>query len=271
MSVEANRMVLQKREPTERTELATRLAAARLERGLTQAGLAQRCRLQRQQITYFELGTRIPSLKQLLRIAQALELPLQRFLSGSDRPGEEVRDIALELRNLGLIDLWVEAPTVPGAFRHPEEVVALAVTGEEPAARIVEGVPAILAWNRWDRFLLRAFARASGRRTVYRLAWLAEVALAVDRMGGFPGGCPGKEDLATFVKGIKKPSPHRRWDGLGKPAHESPTSPLWKRWRINYAADLDTFRQRADQLASLLALENLQNAARRTRLYQEED
>src|SRR5205823_1362520 len=100
----------------------------------------------------------------------------------------------------------------------PEEVVALAVAGEEPEVRIVEGMPAVLAWNRWSGTLLRAFAKATGLRTVYRLAWLADVALALDRIGGFPGGCPGKEDLAAFVKGVKKPP--NRWDSLGKPAHE---------------------------------------------------
>src|SRR5262245_44648159 len=133
-----------KHKAPELTEIAQRLAAVRLERGLTQAELAGRCRLKRQQITYFESGVRIPGLNHLLRIARSLDLPLQRFLSGGDRPGNEIRDIAIELRNLGLIDLWVEAPAVPGAFRRPEEVVALAVSGEEPEARIVEGIPTVL-------------------------------------------------------------------------------------------------------------------------------
>ncbi|HYT88688.1 MAG TPA: helix-turn-helix transcriptional regulator [Gemmataceae bacterium] len=235
-------------------ELAQELAAARGEQGLSQAELAQRCRLKRQQITYFETGARIPSLEQLLRIARALNLPLQRFLTGTDRPGRRVRDIAIELRNLGLIDLWVEDAVVPGAFRRAEEVVALAASGKEPEARVVEGIPALLAWNRWNGVLLRAFASATGRATIYRLGWLADIALALERRGGFPGGCPGKEDLAGFVKRIGKPPPER-WDDLGRPAHEPPTSPLWKRWRINYAADLATFRERAEGLVSLAKAE----------------
>src|SRR5438270_8918459 len=105
--------------------IARHLTAARGEKGLSQAELAERARLKRQQINYFETGARTPSLGQLLQIARALDLPLQRFLSGSDKPGREVRDIALELRSLGLIDLWVEDPVVPGAFRRPEEIVAL--------------------------------------------------------------------------------------------------------------------------------------------------
>lgn len=212
--------------------------------------MAKRSGLKRQQINYFESGARVPSLAQLLRIARTLDLPLQWFLSGGARPGEGVRDLAIELRHLGLVDLWVEGPRVPGAFRRPEEIAALAVAAAEPETRIVEGLPAVLAWHRWDRLLLRAFARTTGPRTVYRLAWLADVVLALERRGGFPGGCPGRDDLAAFVKGIKRPPPGR-CDDLGWPAHEPPASPVWKRWRINYAADLLAFQHRAESLVAL--------------------
>jgi hypothetical protein len=49
----------------------------------------------------------------------------------------------------GLVDLWVNDPVVPWAFRQPEEVVALAVAGESPA-RILKAIPALLAWHRWS-------------------------------------------------------------------------------------------------------------------------
>jgi transcriptional regulator with XRE-family HTH domain len=234
--------------------IAQHLRDARKYRGLSQAIMAARSRLQRQQINYFETGARVPSLAQLLRIAAALDLPLQRFLSGADRPGRDTRDLAVELRSLGLIDLWVESPRVPGAFRRPEEIVAAAVAGKEPQARIVEGLPAVLAWNRWNAGLLWAFARASGRSTPWRLAWLADIVLTLARRGGFPGGCPGKEDLAGFVQRAPTP-PADRWDDLGRAAPAPPTSPVWKRWRINYAADLATFRTRAESLVSLATAE----------------
>jgi transcriptional regulator with XRE-family HTH domain len=233
---------------------AEHLSGARSASGLSQAELGERSGLKRQQINYFETGARVPSVGQLLQIARALDLPLQRLLYGSDRAGGTEREIAIELRSLGLIDLWVESAVVPGAFRRPEEVVALAIAGREPDARIVEGIPAVLAWNRWSCVLLRAFARKAGRGIVYRLAWLADVTLALERIGGFPGGCPAKEDLVAFVKSIKKPAPHR-WDDLGRPAEKPATSPIWKRWRINYAADLATFRQRALSLVSLAGAE----------------
>jgi transcriptional regulator with XRE-family HTH domain len=230
------------------------LAAARHQKGWTQAELARRARLQRQHIVFFETGKRIPGLRQLLAIAGALDLPLQRFLTGNDRPGQEVRDIAIELRHLGLVDLWVEKPVVPGAFRAPEEVVALALAGERPEARIVEGLPAVLAWNRWNPLLLRAHARSAGPKIVHRLAWLAEVALTLERLGGFPGGCAGKTTLEAFVRKVPKPA-HDGWDDLGSPGREPPSSAVWKRWKISYGADLTAFRERAATLASLTEVE----------------
>ena len=71
----------------------------------------------------------------LLRLAQALQVPLQWFLTGSGKPGRELPDLALELFNLGVLDLWVGDATVPGAFRPPEQLVALAVSGSRPEAR----------------------------------------------------------------------------------------------------------------------------------------
>lgn len=228
--------------------IAENLTALRLKHGLSQGALAQRCGLKRQQINYFETGARTPSIEQLLRIAQALDVSLHRLLTGEDRPGVTIRDIALELRALGLVDLWVEDPVVPGAFRHPEEVIVLAILGTEPAARVLEAVPALLAWNRWDYVLLWAFARVNGR-VLNRLAWLADVTLALERGGGFPGGCPGKEDLTRFVKRVKPPK--RDWiDPVGHPSPEPSRSPIWKRWGIGYAADLSTFRKRAESLLS---------------------
>lgn len=230
------------------------LLSLRRERGLTQTEFAKRCGLSRQEVAYFETNTRKPSLARLIQIAKAFDLPFQRFLSGGNRPGRELKDLAIELRSLGLIDLWIEAPAIPGALRRCEEVIALAAAGREPHSRIIEGLPAVLAWNHWSALLLRAFAREIRGTVAFRLAWLADVALALERQGGFPGGCPGKESLAKFVKLIKKP-PFDRWDSLGHSSPEPPASPVWKRWRINYAADLETFRRRAKSLLSLAKAE----------------
>lgn len=230
-------------------DLGQRLLSARLQKGLSQAELAARCQIEQAHVSYFEQGKRVPTLAQLLRLAKALDLSLQWFLSGSNRPGTSPRELAVELRHLGIVDLWVEDAPVPGAFRPPEEVVALVVAQEAPDPRLLEALPAVLAWNAWEVRLLKAYARQAGARTVYRLAWLAEVALLIDKAGGFPGGCRSS-DLKRLVSRVKPPT-GRTWDGLGRPGSKPPTSAVWKRWRINYATDLATFRQRAEQLHAL--------------------
>ncbi len=236
---------------TRSVRIGPHLAAARLDRGLSQAALAARCGLSQAQVSYFELDRRKPTLDQMVRMAGALDVSLHRLVAGTDRPGDDLRDLAVELRNLGLVDLWVGDPIVPGAFRRPEEVAARAVSGGEPDPRVVEAIPAILAWNRLDPVLLRAYTRTEGARTVRRLAWLAEVALAVDRRGGFPGGCR-KEQLVRFARKVAPPPPGSdEWDDLGRPMAGVPKSPVWKRWRISYEADLECFERRARELNEL--------------------
>lgn len=244
-------MRLKRDRSTELPHLGSYLAAARLQRGLSQAELAARCDLSQAQVSYFELGRRRPTLDQLVRIARSLDVSIEKLIAGSDRPGEGLREIAIELRHLGLVDLWIDDPIVPGAFRHPEEIIARAVSGHEPDPRILEAIPAVLAWNRINPILLRAHGQTTRPRATRRLAWLADIALAIDRRGGFPGGCR-KEPLARFTRMIPAPPPGSDgWDGLGRPMASTPSSPIWKRWRINYDADLAQFEQRARHLNEL--------------------
>ncbi|MDQ2623044.1 MAG: helix-turn-helix domain-containing protein [Actinomycetota bacterium] len=232
-------------------EIGSHLAGARLQRGLSQAELAARCGLSQAQISYFELDRRRPALDQLLRVAEALGVSLQRLITGADRPGVGLRDIAIELRHLGLVDLWVESPIVPGAFRRPEELLARAVSSREPEPRVIEALPALLAWNRINPILLRAHGRTTNSRATRRLAWLADIALAIDRRSGFPGGCR-RDQLVRFTQGVPSPSPESDdWDDLGRPMTGAPTSPIWRRWRINHDADLIQFEQRAQRLDEL--------------------
>jgi hypothetical protein len=162
-----------------------------------------------------------------------------------------LREIAVELRHLGVLDLWVKGVVVPCAFRRAEELIALVVSGEEPGPRLVEAIPAVLAWNEIDPILLQAYGLTGHPRTCRRLAWLADVALAIDRQGGFPGGCR-TGSLARFTRMIASLSPEMEvWDSLGRPMSKPPTSPLWKRWRINYDAALDEFAERARHLDEL--------------------
>jgi transcriptional regulator with XRE-family HTH domain len=228
--------------------LGSYLRAARIQRVLSQSELAARSTLSQTQISYFEAGQRVPSLEQLLLIAQALDVSLQKLFAGSDRPGTELRDIAIELRDLGIVDLWVKNALVPGAFRRPEEIIALVLAPEEPDPRIVEAVPGLLAWNEIDPILLQAHGATNGPQTCTRLAWLADVTLAIDKQGGFPGGCR-REALVRFTRLVSTPDASRgSWDSLGRPMARLPSSALWRRWRISYDATLDEFRARAKHL-----------------------
>jgi transcriptional regulator with XRE-family HTH domain len=236
---------------SELEHLGSHLAGARLAQGLSQSELAARCGLSQTQISYFELGQRRPTLDQLVRIAKALDYSIEGLIAGANRPGSELRHLALELRSLGMGDLWVKDAVVPGAFRRAEEVIALVVGGEGPDPRIVEALPAVLAWNEIDPILLRAYGLAARPRTTRRLAWLADIALAIDRRGGFPGGCR-KRPLERFTRIIRAAAAGPdAWDSLGRPMAKRPTSPIWKRWRINYDAHLARFEQRARHLDEL--------------------
>jgi transcriptional regulator with XRE-family HTH domain len=233
---------------TDLERLGTYLAISRLETGLSQAALAARSGLAQQQVSFFEAGLRIPTLPQALRIAAALDIPIQRLLTGSDRPGTGPAGLAVELRRLGVVDLRVGDPAVPGSFRRPEEVINLAIEGEAPDPRIIEAIPAALAWTDLDPDLLVGHAKAAG--TTRRLAWLADIALAINRQAGFPGGCR-KGPLGRFLRDADLPGESEQpWDDLGKPAAVPSTSPIWRRWRIAYDADLSQFRQRAEHLQS---------------------
>lgn len=161
-------------------------------------------------------------------------------------------DLAIELQSLGIADLVVQSPTVPGAFRPVEQVIALTASGNQPEPRIIEALPAVLAWNRWSPRLLRAYGSLSDKRAPVRVAWLADVALTIERTHGFPGGCPRRRALETIVRGGKHPTQLGEVDDLGHPAaRPNLLPPVFKRWKINYDATLDAFVERAKHLQSL--------------------
>lgn len=234
--------------------LGQNLARARNLRKLTQAELAALSGIDQAIISRFESAHRWPTLVQLTKLAKALRVSFQWFIDGSNWPGRDIRDIVIELQGLGIVDLFAEAPVIPGAFRAPEEVLSLALSGDRPESRIVEAIPAALAWGlggvKWDIRLLKAYGQRYDRRAGYRIAWLADVALTIHESRGFPGGCPNHLRLSQYVKRI---TPPRESDSLGRPAASATAlPPVSKRWNITYASDLTTFRKRAEHLRSVL-------------------
>jgi transcriptional regulator with XRE-family HTH domain len=225
------------------------LLKARTQLGLTQKELAQSCGLTQSDISKIESGDRCPLPSQLARLARELGIALQWFLTGQNRPGFDLRDVAIELRHLGVVDLFVPDARIPGAFRPPEQIVAWAVGGDVADPRLVEAIPAVFAWNTWNEGLLTAYARLNDPRAAARLAWLADIALTIHRGEGFPGGFVDPSPLAKFrVRTKPRPKP----DDLGYPvASDAELPPVSRRWNIRYAADLERFRSRARHLQPL--------------------
>lgn len=226
----------------------TNLAIRRKQLGLTQEQLGIRCGLSQADISRLETGKRSLSLDEAIQMAGILEVPLQWFVTGTVSPGPHLNDLALELRALGIVDLLVSQERIPGAFRPPEEVVSRAVGVERPDPRVLEGLPAILAWNRFRPALLVAFAQVTHRHALTRLAWLAEITLTIDRNETFPGGLISGDDLTDFLNRIDRPAEP---DDLGHPSPLDSNHRVWKFWRVTYPASLETFRDRAAILGEL--------------------
>jgi transcriptional regulator with XRE-family HTH domain len=224
------------------------LQRARNWRGLTQKQLAERCGLHPSILSRIESGKREASLGEVVRLAEALHVPLEWFVTGKERPGSALPDIAAELWHLGIVDLIVPRARVPGTYRPAEEVLALAVGTERPEPRVIEALPAVLAWNRWRPGLLEAFARVTHPKALTRLAWLTEITLFLDRTAGFPGGLVGADELTDF---LTKVDPPREPDNLGQPGAPAADHRVWKYWRITYPVELSAFQERAERLWSL--------------------
>jgi len=232
-------------------DLGKHLARARRLRGLTQRGLADRCRLRQGEISAFESGRRHPTLSQLTELARALDVPLQWFISGTLFPPEVgVPNLALELRYCGVYDLTSEGLIVPGAFRPVELLFAQTLRGDELNRTLIEAIPYVLATNPWRSRLLLAYGREVGDpRVLTRLGWLADVTRTLHKTGQLPEAQERRPALLTLVK---KTSKGQRPDGLGHPATDwASVPPVYKRWNVTYSGSLEHFRQRTDHLRKL--------------------
>src|SRR5262245_40890617 len=199
------------------SEVGKHLGRARRMRGLTQKGLADRCKLRQGEISAFESGRRQPTLAQLTEMARALALPFQWFITGTLPPPEEgLAQLATELRHWGVYDLFTEGAIVPGAFRPLELLLAQTLRGDAFPKKLIESIPYVLATNSWRSRLALAYAREVGDpRVLTRLGWLADVTRTLFRTGQLPEAQERRGALFTLMKKTaKSPKP----DGLGHPA-----------------------------------------------------
>jgi transcriptional regulator with XRE-family HTH domain len=238
--------------PAELKHLGRWLLKARTRQGFTQKEVASRAGISQPRVSSIEQGEALPTLPQLIRLAQVIQVPLQWFLRGALLPGKELPHIALQLQWLGIVDLFVPDAVVPGAFLPTEQVLAFAVSGKQPNPRIIEALPAVLAWKRWSPSRLREYSKPRNSRETIRLAWLADVALTIHRTSGFPGGCPQNKNLEAFVGPLSKATLSLTNDDLGYPGGEAALPPVSKRWKISYDAPLSAFIDRAERLNLLL-------------------
>jgi len=216
---------------------------ARTRLGLSQQALAQRLNSTRFRVLRLESGQYLPRLDEAIRLAEALRVPLQWLLDGRWAPSTVgTESILYEIYQMGVRDFDVAGASVPGAFRHGEEVLALAVRGDKPEPRIVESIPYILAQRRFRPALLFAFGRLYDLRVRHRIGWLADLTLSLSGTAGFP---PVKwpKQLETIGKGL----PALKSDSLGHP-DESKLPPVWRRWNITYAGRPSDFLRRAAEI-----------------------
>ena len=226
-----------------------RLEAARKSAGLTQAALARAAGVHRLQIVRMEAGATAPRLDETLRLAESLRVPLEYLTDGRFTPTHDLRGIALELYRLGIRDLVVANPRVPGTFRDKEELLALAVSGDRPEPRVIEAIPYLLLRRHFLTGLVTAFADVFDKRARARLAWLSEITLGLNQLSTMPllpfGSSPtgGRSTPVTLIELIDAGKKATEPDSLGHPGTGN-LSPIWRRWNITYAGRLDDFLRR---------------------------
>jgi transcriptional regulator with XRE-family HTH domain len=208
--------------------------------GLTQLALASAARIPRLQIVRMEAGLVVPRLDEAVRIAEVLKACLEWLIAGDYSSRTGLRGIALELYQLGIRDLQVADPRVPGTFRHAEEVLVLAVSWDQPEPRVVEAIPYILARWKLRPSLIAGFANLHDPRARTRLAWLSDVTFALGRLSSAPLAIQTEGSLRALIRlGQKATEP----DGLGHPSRGN-VSPIWRRWNVTYAGTLQDFLRR---------------------------
>jgi transcriptional regulator with XRE-family HTH domain len=69
------------------TEVAKALKAQRERRQLSMTALAAKAGLSQQMISFVERGTRNPTLETLVRMSQALDVPLGKIITKAERKG----------------------------------------------------------------------------------------------------------------------------------------------------------------------------------------
>ncbi len=232
------------------TAIGRNLESARKSSGFSQVALARAAKINRVQIVRMEAGQTVPRLDEAVQLAKVLKVPLEFLTNGRCTPTYDLRGIAVELYRLGIRDLEVADPRVPGTFRHKEELLFLAVAGERPEPRVIEAIPYLLLLRHFLPKLVTSFAKVYDERALTRLAWLSEIALALVQVRTMPlvpftGSDAARGSIPSYLYGlIEEGEKALKPDSLGHPGTER-FPPIWKRWNITYAGTMDDFLRRS--------------------------
>ena len=231
-----------------KSKIGSYLASARHNAALTQAQLAKRLGVTRSMIARIESGLSEPDFALTVRLATALNVPLEWFSTGRLQPAEDLAGLAVELHHYGIRDLRVTGARAPGAIRRLEELLPLILRNPRPSVRVIDALPYVLANNPIISLLPLELTWLGGWPLVERrFGWLCEAVEVLHRTAGFPHLPEAVERCAWAAVNIGHPTPDEPLDSLGVPGENPPL--LWRRWRISYAGTLNDFATRAAELA----------------------
>ena len=224
-------------------DIGIRIRRKRLDRGWSQARLAQLVGVSQGTLSRWEGGSRSIDIVHAERLARHLETPALEIVTGAATPRSDEQALIQELRWWGL-DVRAAQPDVMWTVRPVEETIVEALASPDP--RVVDRLAALFFLHpRMRPGVLWGFAESRGVQR--RLGWLVDVAREVVAHGRGSG---------TDVLNGSRPegwSAEERerwdWDSLGRPAADRATlGPVWKRWKIDYD------RRLVDLIAAILPI-----------------
>ena len=146
--------VRKRRAGAEDVEIGRKIRALRLERGLSQSGLADGIGLTFQQVQKYEKGTNRVSAGRLQRIAEVLEMPVMFFYSGMGARGKkhDTRSSGLAfLQTKGAMRLMRAYSEIPSRTTKYALVMSPSDEGINPSSRVSSGeITALTVRNRYD-------------------------------------------------------------------------------------------------------------------------
>jgi transcriptional regulator with XRE-family HTH domain len=226
--------------------LGERLRQHRRAAGWNQERLAAAIEVDRSLVSRWESGTREPGLWELVRAARSLGVPVSTLVTGSSELPGGPDTVWRELGARGAP--YLSAGTSPlWALRPLYESVAEALVHPDP--RVIELLPGLLLLGDVPARGIAGLCTDWGIER--RLGWVADVAVTLSAAGTLQAPAPRARALTTILELIPRPAAADPLDSLGFPSPApGRLPPVFKRWRISYAGNLQRFTAAAEELAA---------------------